>query len=163
MQAGVSLSAMDIAIALALHILSAVIWVGGMFLLHQCLRPNIGALEPAQRFPLMRGTLGKFFPWVWGAVILLPLTGYWIIHAVYGGFANAGVHIHIMHGIGWIMFLLFAHLFFAPWRRMKQAVEAEDWSEAGKRLGQIRMIVTVNLILGLVTVAVAGGGRYLPV
>ena len=52
------------AIALALHTLGAVVWVGGMFAIYMCLRPALGTLEPPQRMRLMRITFQKFFPWV---------------------------------------------------------------------------------------------------
>ena len=53
------------AVALALHIFGAVVWVGGMFAIYVCLRPALGMLEPPQRLRLMRVTFEKFFPWVW--------------------------------------------------------------------------------------------------
>ena len=59
------------AVALALHILGAVVWVGGMFAIYVCLRPALGTLEPPERLRLMRGTFQKFFPWVWLAILLL--------------------------------------------------------------------------------------------
>jgi uncharacterized membrane protein len=40
-------------VALALHIFGAVVWVGGMFAIHACLRPALDALEPPQRLRLM--------------------------------------------------------------------------------------------------------------
>ena len=38
-----------LSIALTLHLLSAVVWVGGMFAAYLCLRPAAGPLEPPQR------------------------------------------------------------------------------------------------------------------
>ncbi len=35
-------------------------------------------------------TLSRFFRWVWAAVILLLVTGYWMIFSVFGGMAGAG-------------------------------------------------------------------------
>src|SRR6266850_1815839 len=66
------------AFALALHILGAVVWVGGMFAIYVCLRPALGTLEPPQRMRLMRVTFQKFFPWVWVAILLLLASGYWM-------------------------------------------------------------------------------------
>ena len=152
---------MLIALAITLHVLSAVIWVGGMFFAYMVLRPPAGALEPPQRLTLWAGVFGRFFPWVWAAVILLLLSGYWLLFGVFGGFKNSGVYIHIMHAVGLIMMLLFMHLFFAPYRRLRRAVTASDWPAAGQQLGQIRRIVAINLTLGVVVVIVASGGRYL--
>jgi uncharacterized membrane protein len=76
---------------------------------------------------------------------------------------SVGLYIHIMQGLGWLMILIYMHLFFAPFRRFKEAVITEQWPEAGKRLNQIRGIVGINLILGLLVIAIAGGGRFLQV
>jgi uncharacterized membrane protein len=146
--------------ALILHILSAVIWVGGMFFAHQVLRPAAAPLEPGPRLLLWRRVLGRFFAWVAVAVALLLLTGFWMVFAVFGGFAGIGLYIHLMMGLGILMVLLFLHLLFAPWRRFRAAVARQDWAEGGRQLGQIRMLVTINLVLGLVTVAIGGSGRY---
>ena len=57
------------------------------------------------------------------------------------------------------MMLLVFHLYFAPWRRFRAALARQDWAEGGRQLGQIRTIVTINLILGLITVAIGSSGR----
>jgi uncharacterized membrane protein len=147
-------------ISLALHALSAVVWVGGMFFAHQVLRPAAAGLEPGPRLALWSRVLGRFFSWVFVAVVLLLLTGYAMIFGVYGGFADIGLHIHLMQGIGILMMLLFFHLYFAPWRRFRTAVARQDWAEGGRQLGQIRTIVTVNLVLGIIVVAIGSSGRY---
>lgn len=149
------------AIALTLHFLAAVIWVGGMFIAYVCLRPVAAqVLEPPARLNLWRDLFSRFFVWVWASVATLIVTGH-IMIGLYGGFAVIGKHIHIMLGIGYIMFLLFAHLYFAPFKRLKGYVSAKNWPEAAKQLNQIRQIVAVNLSLGLITVAIASGGKYL--
>jgi len=58
------------------------------------------------------------------------------------------------------MTLIFLHLYFAPWRRFRAAVAHQDWAEGGRQLAQIRTIVTINLVLGLIVVAIGGSGRY---
>ena len=147
--------------ALALHALAAVVWVGGMVALHQCLRPALGILDPPQPLHVMRGTLARFFRFVWIAVVALPLTGYWLIFKGYGGFAGAPVSVHVMHLLGWVMIALYLHLHFAPWRRLNAACEAEDWETGARNLAQIRRIVGINMALGIVVVLIAGGGRYI--
>jgi len=150
------------AIAIALHMLSVVVWVGGMFFAYMALRPVAASLlEPPQRLPLWSKTFAKFFPWVWAAVILLLVTGLWMVKAMFGGFGQAGLYVHLMAGLGTLMILLFLHVFFAPYRRMKQALVANDFPEAGRRLSQIRMIIGTNLTLGLIVTVVASAGKYL--
>ena len=148
------------AIAVILHALSAVVWVGGMFFAHQALRPAAVVLEPGPRLLLWARVLGRFFAWVIGAVVLLLVSGFAMVFDVFGGFGGLGLYIQLMMGIGIVMMLLFFHLYFAPWRRFRAAVGRQDWAEGGRQLGQIRSIVTVNLVLGLAVVAIGASGRY---
>ena len=146
--------------ALVLHALAAVVWVGGMFFAHQVLRPAAAALDPRPRLLLWSRVLGRFFAWVIAAILLLLASGYAMVFAVFGGFARIGLHVNLMQGGGILMMLLFLHLYFAPWRRFRLAVGREDWAEGGRQLGQIRTIVTINLVLGLIVVAIGSSGRY---
>jgi uncharacterized membrane protein len=94
------------------------------------------------------------------AIALLLASGYAMVFGVYAGFAGIGLHVHIMQGIGIVMMVAFFHLYFAPWRRFRAALEQRDYPGAAGQLNQIRWIVTLNLTLGLITVAVGGSGRY---
>ena len=147
-------------LALVLHSLSAVVWVGGMFFALVVLRPATAPLEPGPRLELWSRVLERFFLWVMVAIALLLASGYAMIFGVYGGFSGIGLHIHLMQGVGIIMMLLFFHLYFAPWRRFQAAVRRQDFPAAARQLNQIRAIVATNLVLGLVTVAVGSSGRY---
>ena len=149
-------------IAIPLHILATVIWVGGMFFAYMALRPVAASLlEPPLRLPLWSQVFARFFPWVWAAVIILLATGLWMVFSTFGGFGHVGVYVHLMTTIGLMMMLLFMHVFFGPYRRMKLALAANDIPEAGRRLGQIRMIIGINLALGLIVTVVASAGRFL--
>src|SRR5262249_28283266 len=145
------------ALAFALHILGAVVWVGGMFAIYVCLRRALVTLEPPQRLRLMRVTFQKFFPWVWMAVLLLLASGYSMVFIVFGGFAGAGLHVHLMQGIGWLMIALFVWLFHGPWLAFKRAVDA---ASAGTSLDRIRQIISINLPLGLIVVLIGASGRF---
>jgi uncharacterized membrane protein len=150
-------------IALFLHILAAVIWVGGMFFAHVVLRPvAAGQLEPPVRLTLWVGVFKRFFPMVFAAIATLLVTGYWMVLSFYQGFDAVGMHVHIMIWTGYVMMLIFLHVFFAPFKRLKRAVAAEDWITGGKSLVQIRHLVGINLLIGLAVIAIASGGRYLP-
>ena len=154
---------MTMTVLLALHIVAATIWVGGMFFAYAVLRPAVGGIEPAtERARLWRRVFHRFFLLVTLSVLVLLATGYGMLFLVFGGFAGAGVYIHIMHAIGWIMFLAYGHLRFAAWPKFRNAVDAGDFDQAGKRLALIRKIVLVNLVLGMITVVIAGTGPYWP-
>jgi uncharacterized membrane protein len=148
--------------AALLHVVSVVIWVGGMFFAYTVLRPvAAGQLEPPARLTLWAGVFDNFFPWVWSAILAILATGFWMIFAVFGGMGGVGLYVHAMLGLGLLMVLIFLHVYFAPYRRLKRAVAAQDWPSGGKQLAQIRLLVGVNTIIGLLTVAIASGGRYL--
>ena len=146
--------------ALALHILAAVAWVGGMLFAHQMLRPAARALEPAIRLPLWHRVFSRFFPLVWISIVVLLASGFFMVDYGFGGFARVGLYVNIMMALGIIMMVIFLHLFFAPWKRFARAVAAGDLAEAGRQIEQIRVIVGINLIIGLITVVVGATGRY---
>lgn len=152
-------ASLDMSVLIALHVLAAVIWVGGLFFLLLVVRPAGSALPVGDRLPLFSKMLGRFFLWVWLSVITLLITGYVMI-VMLGGMAAVPTYVDIMQGLGWIMFLMFGHLFFAPWRRMRTALEAGALMDAGRALNQIRILASVVLVLGLVVVVIAAGGAY---
>ncbi|BBK30658.1 putative membrane protein [Stella humosa] len=143
----------------ALHAVSACVWLGGMVFAHYCLRPAARAFDPPIRLPFMADVLGRFFRFVWGAILLLVISGYGILSVQ--GFGSFGVHVHLMQASGIVMMLLFAHLWFAPRRRLERAVANKDWPAAARSLDQIRVIVTINMWLGTFTVLIGAGGRWL--
>jgi len=132
-----------------LHILATVIWVGGMFFAHQCLRPVVLAqLEPPQRLRLWNGVFGRFFPWVWLSLVVLIATGQILVVGM-GGMAAVPYPAHIMVGIGYLMSAIFMYIYFGPYARLRKAVAAENWPAGGQALNLIRQLVGTNLILGL--------------
>jgi uncharacterized membrane protein len=147
-------------VGLAFHIVGAVIWVGGMFFAYVVLRPSTGALEPPVRLALWSRVFARFFLWVWLSVAALLVSGLVMIFAGLGGFAGTGTYVRAMMTLGIIMILIFAHVYFAPWPRFQRAVSASDWPAAAKAIEQIRRMVGINLILGLLTVVVGASGRY---
>jgi len=140
------------------HILATVVWVGGMFFAHQCLRPAaLAVLEPPQRLRLWRGVFSRFFVWVWASALILIGSGKWLIEAMGGG-AAMPMHVHVMAGIGYLMAIIFVFIWFVPYRALRQAVDAEDWPAAAAALNRIRILVGVNLSLGLINIVVIAAG-----
>lgn len=152
---------MSFAIAVTLHLLSVVVWVGGMFYAYMAMRPAVGqTVEPAKRPALWAATLERFFRWVWLAIALILASGFWMVFKVFGGM-HLPLYIHLMIGLGILMMLLFFHVYFAPFRRLKITV-ANGGTEAGlKSIGQIRKIVGLNLLIGLVVIAIAAVGSHM--
>jgi len=144
-----------------IHLLSVLVWVGGMFFAYVVLRPSIvETLEPPQRLKLWNAVFARFFRWVWFAVGALLVSGFWLIHQ-YGGFANVAPYVHIMLALGLLMMAVYGHVFFGCYRPFSRHVANQSWKEAGEMLGKIRKLVAVNLALGLLTVCVVVIGMSL--
>jgi len=149
------------ALAISLHILSAVVWIGGMFFAYMALRPATAILlEPPVRLKVWEQVLKRFFPWVWVAIVVLLGTGFWMVFG-FGGMAKVGVYVHLMIGLGIVMMFIFMHVYFGPFRRLQQAVAESNWTEGATKLNQIRILIATNLILGLLVVVIAAAGRYI--
>ncbi len=147
---------------IALHLLAVVIWVGGMFFAHQVLRPAaIQVLEPPLRLTLWVQVFQRFFVWVWLSIFILLGSGYWMLFHRFGGFASTPMYVNLMQTGGLIMVLIYFHVFFAPFQRLKQAVIIKDYKEAGRRLNQIRILVGTNIIIGLLVIIIGASGHYL--
>jgi uncharacterized membrane protein len=148
---------MFMSIALSLHVLAIVVWVGGMFFAHQALRPAaVDTLEPPLRLQLWVATFKRFFPWVWVCVVLVLATGLWMMMQ----FPKAPIFVHAMLGLGIVMMLIFMHVFFAPYNRLKKAVAEQRWPDGGNALGQIRTMVGINTVIGIITIIVATAGKF---
>lgn len=143
-------------IAKFLHMLGFTIWVGGMFFAHNALRPVVAVqLEPPQRLRLLAGIFSKFFVWVWISIALVLGSGLYMMMLI----GKPPVYVTVMFMLGIIMMLIFGHIFFSLYRRLTRAVAAQDWQAGGKAMESIRKLVALNLILGLLTIAVAMLGK----
>mgnify|MGYP001163349413 FL=1 len=142
------------AFLLLLHLSGVIIWVGGMFFAHFCLRPVAAAqLPPPPRLPFLAAVLGRFFRVVAVAVVAILVSGFARMLAV--GFAQAPLHWHMMSGLGLLMAVIFALIYLLYYPRLKAAVAASDWPVAGAAMNHIRLLVATNLALGGVTLLVA--------
>jgi uncharacterized membrane protein len=142
-----------------LHVLSIIVWVGGMVFAAFFLRPAAMQLPPPQRVPLMHGVLQRFFAAVLVAIVVVLATGVWMIGRVAKETVQAGLAFNmpldwtLMAALGVLMMAIFAHIRFALFKRLDRAVVAQDWPAGGAALGSIRTWVGVNLALGLLIVA----------
>jgi uncharacterized membrane protein len=151
---------MSIAILIVLHLLASLIWVGGMFFAHTALRPAAAELlPPPERLTLLCGVFKRFFLWVKGSILVLFVTGFGLI-SLMGAQAKLGGHVHAMLFIAVIMTLIFGYIYTRPFKALKAAVAAKAWPEGAVALGQLRKLVLLNLVLGVITVAIGAGGRY---
>jgi uncharacterized membrane protein len=148
------------AILKTLHVLSIVVWVGGMAFAHFFLRPAVAPLDPPVRVRLMHDVLGRFFKAVLAASLLTLASGVWMLGRVAkqavqsGGSFEMPLAWTLMTVLGVAMVAIFMHIRFALYKRLNAAVGASDWSAGGAALAQIRRWVSVNLGLGVLIIAV---------
>ncbi|CAM3321914.1 hypothetical protein BZK31_18225 [Pseudomonas floridensis] len=139
-----------------LHLLAALIWVGGMFFAWMVLRPAvIAALEGPSRLKVWVQVFPRFFIWVWAAVIALPVTGIGMIQLNFTSFETAPRYVQIMMGLYVVMVALFLRIQSLQLPELRRAVETEQWAEGAAALGRIRRLVGINLIIGLAVVVIA--------
>jgi uncharacterized membrane protein len=144
-----------------LHVLAIVLWVGGMAFAHFCLRPSVQTLEPPVRLRLLQAVMQRFFSAVLAAVVVVLVTGVWMIgraakESVQAGLAFAmPLDWTLMATLGIVMGAIFGHIRFALFKRLTRAVEASDWPAGGAAMASIRTWVFVNLVLGVIVIAIA--------
>jgi uncharacterized membrane protein len=145
---------MILSVLLALHLLGAVVWVGGLAFMLLVLRPSLGALEPPLRLAVHQKAFRKFFLYVWHAMPIVLLSGYAMLFGVLGGFEGVNWAVHLMHLLGLIMAGIFLVIFFGPWKAMRAATAGANTAAAATAVDRIRVLAFITLAVGVVTVAV---------
>ena len=64
-----------------------------------------------------------------------------------------------MMGIGIAMAAVYLYVIAVPFRAMRAAVARADWTAGGAAMARVRLLVAVNLALGLVTVVLGAFAR----
>ena len=127
-----------------------------MFFAWMVLRPAaMKALEGPARLKLWVEVFQGFFRWVWVAVVLLPISGVGMIHLHFSGFETAPRYVQVMMGLYVVMTALFIRIQALKLPELRTAVAAQDWPAGAAVLGRIRRLVGINLMVGLVLVAIA--------
>ena len=142
------------------HVLSIIVWIGGMVFAHFFLRPALAQIEPPVRLRLMHDVLGRFFHAVLIAALLTLASGVWMLGRVAkqvvqsGGGFEMPLSWTIMATLGVVMVAIFMHIRFALYKRLSRAVAAAEWAAGGAAMAQIRTWVSINLGLGVLILLV---------
>ena len=142
------------------HVLSIIVWIGGMVFAHFFLRPALAQIEPPVRLRLMHDVLGRFFHAVLIAALLTLASGVWMLGRVAkqvvqsGGGFEMPLSWTIMATLGVVMVAIFMHIRFALYKRLSRAVAAAEWAAGGAAMAQIRTWVSINLGLGVLVLLV---------
>lgn len=132
-----------------IHLLSILVWVGGMFFAYVVLRPCAAeVLQPPERLQLWDKVFSLFFKWVWVASSLTLISGLYMIYQ-YGGMMHVPSYVHVMLSLGIIMLAIFGYVFFGQYTNFHRTVVAKDWPSAATMLAKIRKLVATNLLIGV--------------
>ena len=142
------------------HLLGIIVWIGGMVFAHFFLRPAALMLEPPQRIRLMHGALQRFFNAVLVVIVVVLVTGLWLIGRTAKEMVQAGLDFGmpldwtIMATLGIVMMAIFGHIRFALFKRLSKAVASSDWPAGGAALASIRTWVGINLVIGIAIIVI---------
>ncbi|HEU5398480.1 MAG TPA: CopD family protein [Gammaproteobacteria bacterium] len=148
------------ALALALHVLAAIVWVGGMFFAYLAVRPALGELDTKHRARIWAAIFRRFFPWVWACIAALLASGFYLAIISFDSLSQAPIFVHVMMGLGIVMMALFAYVFLVPYQQLKTAVQTGSEPLAIHAMVRIRLLIATNLTLGIVVVLVGMLGSY---
>lgn len=156
------------------HVLSAVVWVGGMIAMRFAAHYSFQELEPAQRLPRTAQALGNLFKIVAPFIVILIVTA--VLMAVGWGFRAAAVDasgniiddaafavyqlVHVKEAIWLVMAMNYGYM---VWRlvKAKKFLALGDMPAAKAMLGMIgKYLVPLNIILGLIAIYLGVVLRY---
>jgi uncharacterized membrane protein len=130
-----------------------------MFFAHMFLRPELNdALEVPQRLSLLLLVFDGFFPWVWGAVIAIVASGFWMLFTLY--VESIGLWLGFMTAVGLLMSAIFVFIYAIPYHQIGVALKEDDKSKIVAAVSLIRQLILINLSLGMVVTVVAVVGKY---
>jgi uncharacterized membrane protein len=147
-------------ILLAFHTLATVFLVGGLFFTLLILRPSAQSLEPTVRLTLWRDVLSRFFLRAWIGMAVLLVSGLAMVRLGFGSLVATAPYVRAMLGLGVLLTIVFAYLQFVPWPRFRRAVIAAKWPLAETHVNRLRLVLTIILAVGILTVVIGSGGRY---
>ena len=143
-----------------IHLVAAILWMGGMAFMLLTLRPAATAqLQPPERLMLMAAVWKRFFPIVLVSIVALFTTGTNLytttFRAVKAATGQGGVPMgwNIMLILGLLMMAVFAHIYWGAFAKFKRAMAAPDWPLAGKVAAQVNMWMVINFALGWLAIA----------
>ena len=137
------------------HLLSVIVWIGGMVFAYFFLSPALAKLEAPQRVRLMHAVLGRFFRAVLLIAGLTLISGLWMIGRVAKQTVQAGGSFQmpldwtVMAALGILLVFIFGHIRFALYKRLDRALIASDWAAGSAALASIRVGMAINIALGV--------------
>jgi uncharacterized membrane protein len=143
-----------------IHLLSIIVWIGGMVFAQLFLHPAVATLEVPVRLRLMQDVLGRFFQAVLAASLLTLASGLWMLGRVAkqvvqsGGSFEMPLAWTVMALLGVAMVAIFMRIRFSLYKKFSRAVTESEWDAGSAAFAQIRTWISINLGLSVVVLLV---------
>jgi uncharacterized membrane protein len=135
------------------HLLAVVVWIGGMFFAHFCLRPAAQRLDPPQRLALMADALRRFLAIVAWAAGIAVASGVAMLHGAPWP-RSIAIDTLVMAVLGLAMAAIYLVIRLVLFRRFERALATPDLPAAAAALAVVRRWVLVNLVIGVLILVV---------
>jgi uncharacterized membrane protein len=86
---------------------------------------------------------------------LMLVTGIAMAFLFYGGMSTMPWSLQAMAVTGIVMAAIFVFIVVGPWRALRRALAKPDLPQAGAAVQRIRLLVTINFALGVITTILA--------
>jgi len=141
------------------HMLAAVVWIGGMVFNLLVVRPSMGVVDLPQRLKLADNILRRFIPVVWISVGLLVLTGLLMTLKRVASFeillkTGYGNILILKLTVVAVMISIVASIRYSLLPRFESLIDSQS-NDLNKVLGQMVTLVKVNLVLGVLILLLA--------
>jgi uncharacterized membrane protein len=130
-------------LALFLHLVGVVLWVGGMVFIRVCLVST--TLTTAQ----WAEALEHFFPVAWTSILLVIASGGFMLTE--RGYAHAPPGWLLMAVTGSIMSVIFVSIWFGPWQELRAALTAGVPAQARARTAMLSICKRLDVTLAFAT------------
>lgn len=145
----------DIIIARAIHILSVLLWIGGVGFITLVVMPSIrGSIAPDDRLAAFHRIEGRFAPQARVWVVLAGASGFWMIHRAQMWDRFTYPQFWWMHAMIGLWAIFFAMLFLVEplflHRRMQNSSDPAKDFRRMERLHRILLLIAVVTVLGAV-------------
>ncbi len=131
------------------HVLSAIIWVGGMIAIRLAVHPNIQQIEePHIRLGRTLAIMKQFFNIVIPFILILLLTAVVMILALKSD--DTTMLMHLKEGVWTIMTVNFIAMYIKR-QKAQKLFDTGELSQAKEMLSMLpKLMLPVNIILGLI-------------
>ncbi|MBI5643356.1 MAG: DUF4149 domain-containing protein [Deltaproteobacteria bacterium] len=152
-------------VALFLHIISAIFWIGGMLFLVVVIAPFLKGLNDPKEKSRIYQVVGKQYrKWGWAAIITLLVTGPVILYALYG-LTPSGIIDPSVHASGWgkaleiklalVFIIVVSSLVHDFWLGPK-ARNSPNFSTIAKIFGRSNLLIALLIVIFAVLLRAGG-------